>query len=80
MGDASPSLPQPIVQVIEQIEPMPSWQALLPFRRGSHHNELSVLVRLFWIFVLAALLAVGFGAVADAIRVISDIVRAAGRG
>jgi len=57
----------------------PTWRKLLPIRtEGSTSNDLGIVARLAWIPLLAFLIAVGFGMLATAVRVVSDLV--AGRG
>ena len=56
------------------------WQAMLPFRTSKGApSDLSPAVRLTWIFVLAIALAVGFGDLANAARLITDLAARAGR-
>ena len=50
------------------------WRPLLPLRTGAH-NDLSIAARLFWIFALGVLGAVGFGALASGARIVSDVLR-----
>lgn len=59
------------------------WRSLLPFRRkGSDRNELSIILRLAWIPVLAVLAAVilsgGFAFVVLGLEVLSRLYRALG--
>jgi len=58
---------------------VPTWRKLLPIRtEGSTSNDLGIVARLLWIPLLALLFAIGFGMLATAVRVVSDLV--AGRG
>ena len=58
---------------------VPAWRKLLPIRTdGSTSTDLGIVARLLWIPLLALFFAVGFGMLATAVRVISDLV--AGRG
>lgn len=58
---------------------VPAWRKLLPIRtEGSTSNDLGIVARLLWIPLLALFFAVGFGMLATAVRVVSDLV--AGRG
>lgn len=50
------------------------WRQLLPLRTGAH-NDLSIAARLVWIIVIAAVVAIGFGALASGFRVVSDLFR-----
>jgi DNA-binding CsgD family transcriptional regulator len=50
------------------------WRSSLPLRTGAH-NDLSIPLRLFWIFGLAVCGAVGFGALASGAQLVSNIVR-----
>lgn len=48
----------------------------LPIRlQGATDNDLTVLQRIAWIFIIAFGLAIGFGAVASGLHVVSDLVR-----
>ena len=54
---------------------MPMWRKLVPFRpTGAAYNDLSPLARLIWIPIIALVFAVGFGVLADTVRLASDIV------
>lgn len=46
----------------------------VPFRTGVH-NDLSILARLLWILLLAVGCAIGFGALAGGVHVLSDLFR-----
>lgn len=54
--------------------PSEPWRRWLPFRTGAH-NDLHPLARLLWIFVIAALGAIGFGALASGVHLINELVR-----
>ena len=46
----------------------------LPLRQGVNGNDLGIIGRMCWVFLLACALAVGFGTLATGIRATSDIV------
>lgn len=50
------------------------WMRWLPFRTGAH-NDIPPLARLVWIFVLAAIGAIGFGALASGVHLLSQLFR-----
>lgn len=54
------------------------WGALSVMNRDAD-NDLGIIARLIWIFGLAIALAIGFGALASAVRTIGDIVTVGGR-
>jgi len=74
VGDAAPAPPASLAAPDEQCgAPVPR-RSLLPVRQGAERNDLSVLQRVGWILIIAAAIAVGFGAVASAVRVANDVV------
>lgn len=74
----APPIPFPTPAAIgpmpARVAPPPDWARWLPLRTGAH-NDLSIPVRLFVITGLAVVLAIGFGAFADGVRVLSDLLR-----
>lgn len=57
-----------------RVAPAFDWGSVLPLRTGAH-NDLSIAARFIWIFLLAVAAAVGFGAFASGVRVVSDLFR-----
>ena len=75
----APAEPVAPIEAIGTAEP--GWRRLLPMRlEGSYDNDLGVLARLLWIPLIAVVLAIGFAAIADTVRVASDLVAGARRG
>jgi DNA-binding CsgD family transcriptional regulator len=61
-------------------QPVRPWQAYLPFRTAKGTpSDLHPLTRLFWIVAIALLAAIGFGQLAVAARVLTDLASRAYR-
>ncbi|MEH3046176.1 helix-turn-helix domain-containing protein [Sphingomonas adhaesiva] len=67
----------PATPAATAVEPQGSgdWRRLLPIRaKGATGNDLSVTLRILWIFVLPVLAAIAFGMLAVGTRVLSDFL------
>jgi DNA-binding CsgD family transcriptional regulator len=71
----SADLPEPVMPSPSSV---PTWHFPLPFRpQGATANDLTLRQRLFWIGALPIALATSFGLLVIALRIISDVARAA---
>jgi DNA-binding CsgD family transcriptional regulator len=78
----NPAPQSPRVAPIDEIGGRPEGSSETPRRlplpirlQGATDNDLTVLQRIAWIFIIAFGLAIGFGAVASGLHVVSDLVR-----
>lgn len=70
---AEPETPSRIGQDAEVARPL-SWMPLPIRRKGQRGNDLSVGARLLWIPAIALILAIGFGMLANGLKVLADLI------